>query len=57
MGVVLLTCAEIFAVETHYKANVFANVFNGRGGFNGEFLLCYGVFRQILCLFMEIANF
>ena len=37
MGVVLLTCADIFAVETHYKANVFANVFNGKGGFNGKF--------------------
>lgn len=37
MGVVLLTCADIFAVETHYKANAFANVFNGKGGFNGKF--------------------
>ena len=37
MGVVLLTCADIFAVETHYKANVFANVFNGKGGFNSKF--------------------
>ena len=37
MGVVLFTFAEIFAVETHYKANVFANVFNGKGGFNGKF--------------------
>lgn len=34
MGVVLLTCADIFAVETHYKANAFANVFNGKGGFS-----------------------
>ena len=42
MGVVLLTCADIFAVETHYKANVFVNVFNGKGGFNGKFfaMLC-----------------
>ena len=38
MGVVLLTCADIFAVETHHNANVFANVFNGKGGFNGKFL-------------------
>lgn len=37
MGVVLLTCAEIFAVETHNKANVFVNVFNGKGGFNDKF--------------------
>ena len=42
MGVVLLTCADIFAVETHYKANAFATVFNGNGGFNGKFfaMLC-----------------
>ena len=37
MGVVLLTCADIFAVETYYKANAFANVFNGKGGFNDKF--------------------
>ena len=42
MGVVLLTCADIFAVETHHKTNIFANVFNGKGGFNGKFfaMLC-----------------
>lgn len=42
MGVVLFTFAEIFAVETHYKANAFATVFNGKGGFNGKFfaMLC-----------------
>ena len=37
MGVVLLTCADIFAVETHHKANVFVNVLNGKGGFKGKF--------------------
>ena len=42
MGVVLFTFAEIFAVETHYKANAFATVFNGKGGFNDKFvaMLC-----------------
>ena len=44
MGVVLLTFADIFAVETHHKANVFANVFNGNGGFNGKFFaMLWGV--------------
>ena len=36
MGVILLTCADIFAIETHHKANVFVNVFNGKGGFKGK---------------------
>ena len=31
-----------FLIETHYKANAFATVFNGNGGFNGKFfaMLC-----------------
>ena len=53
MGVVLFTFAEIFAVETHHNANVFSNVFNGKGGFNSKFSLCRGIFRQavFVCLF------
>ena len=40
-GVVLLN-SNYFLIETHYKANAFANVFNGKGGFNGKFfaMLC-----------------
>ena len=34
--------SNVFLIETHYKANAFANVFNGKGGFNGKFfaMLC-----------------
>ena len=34
--------SNVFLIETHHKANAFANVFNGKGGFNGKFfaMLC-----------------
>ena len=40
-GIVLLN-SNVFLIETHHKTNIFANVFNGKGGFNGKFfaMLC-----------------
>ena len=34
--------SNVFLIETHHKTNIFANVFNGKGGFNGKFfaMLC-----------------
>lgn len=58
MGVVLLTCADIFAVETHYKANAFQMFSTVMAVSTVNFLLCYVVFRQaVCCLFIETTNF
>lgn len=57
MGVVLLTFADIFAVETHHNANVFANVFNGKGGFNGKFFAMLSGMQADFCSFIETTNF
>ena len=58
MGVVLFTFAEIFAVETHYKANAFQMFSTVRAVSTVNFLLCRGIFRQaVFCLFIETANF
>ena len=57
MGVVLLTCADIFAVETHYKANAFANVFNGKGGFNSKFFAMSRDIQAGSFLFIEVSGF
>ncbi len=57
MGVVLLTFADIFAVETHHNANVFVNVFNGKGGFNGKFFAMLCGMQAGSFLFIEVSGF
>lgn len=46
-----------FLIETHHKANVFANVFNGRGGFNSKFFAMLWGVQASSFLFIEVSGF
>ena len=55
-GAILLN-SNYFLIETHYKANAFATVFNGKGGFNSKFFAMLWGVQASSFLFIEVSGF